>query len=55
MVLYTIYKELFSLESPQGLYTMASDQCMNHPKVQDLLGEWVLFPETEIAFFQIAN
>ena len=38
VVLYTIYKELFSLESPQGLYTMASDQCMNHPKVQDLLG-----------------
>jgi len=39
VVIYTIYKELFSLDSPQGLYTMASDQCMNHPKVQDLLGE----------------
>ena len=39
VVLYTIYKELFSLDSPQGLYQLASDQCMNHPKVQDLLGE----------------
>lgn len=36
---YTILKELFSSESPVALFQAASDRCMAHEKVQDLLGE----------------
>jgi import inner membrane translocase subunit TIM21 len=39
IVLYTVLSELFSGESPTGLFQMASDKCVDHPKVQDLLGE----------------
>ena len=36
---YTILKELFSSESPVALFQAASDRCLAHDKVQDLLGE----------------
>ena len=38
VVLYTVGQELFSGESPNSLFQKASDQCVDHPKVQDLLG-----------------
>ena len=39
IVLYTVLSELFSGDSPTALFQMASDKCVEHPKVQDLLGE----------------
>lgn len=39
VVLFTVIKELFSADSPTALFQMASDKCVEHPKVQDLLGE----------------
>ena len=39
VVLFTVLKELFSVESPTALFQMASDKCVEHPQVQDLLGE----------------
>ena len=38
-ICYTIMKELFSSESPMVMFNNASDQCIAHDKVQDLLGE----------------
>lgn len=38
-VLYIIFKELFSGDSPQKLFQNASEKCIQHEKVQDLLGE----------------
>lgn len=38
-VLYIIFKELFSGDSPQKLFQTASEKCIEHEKVQDLLGE----------------
>ena len=38
-ILYTVLRELFSGDSPNSLFQLASDKCMEHPKVQDLLGE----------------
>ena len=39
IVLYTVLSELLSGDSPTALFQMASDKCVEHPKVQDLLGE----------------
>ena len=39
VVLYTVLKELFTGESPTALFQMASEKCVEHPQVQDLLGE----------------
>ena len=39
IVLYTVLSELLSGDSPTALFQMASDKCVKHPKVQDLLGE----------------
>ena len=39
VILYTVLKELFSRESPVALFQMASEKCVENPKVQDLLGE----------------
>lgn len=39
VVLYTVFHELFSGESPNSLFQVASDKCIAHPKVADLLGE----------------
>ena len=39
IVLYTVMKELFSGDSPTALFQMASEKCVEHPQVQDLLGE----------------
>ena len=39
VVLYTVLSELFSGDSPTALFQMASDKCVEHPQVQDLLGE----------------
>ena len=38
-VLYTVMKELFTGDSPTALFQMASEKCVEHPQVQDLLGE----------------
>lgn len=38
-VLYNLWDELFSGNSPTSLFQTASDKCMEHPKVQDMLGE----------------
>jgi len=38
-VLFAFGKELFVGDSPQEFYRYGSDKCMNHEKVQDLLGE----------------
>ena len=38
-VLYTVLKELFTGDSPTALFQMASEKCVEHPQVQDLLGE----------------
>ena len=39
VVLYTVLRELFTGDSPTALFQMASDKCVEHPQVQDLLGE----------------
>jgi len=39
VVLYNLWLELFSGNSPNSLFQSASDKCMDHPKVQDMLGE----------------
>ena len=39
VVLYTVLKELFTGDSPTALFQMASEKCVEHPQVQDLLGE----------------
>ncbi|XP_059089262.1 mitochondrial import inner membrane translocase subunit Tim21-like [Tigriopus californicus] len=39
VVLYTVFSELFSSSSPVKLFQMASEKCVQHPRVQDLLGE----------------
>ena len=39
VVLYTVLQELFSGDSPTVLFQIASEKCVEHPKVQDLLGE----------------
>ena len=39
VVIYVIFNELFSSDSPQGLFESASQKCMDSEKVQDLLGE----------------
>ena len=39
IILYTIFQELFSGDSPNSLFQMASEKCIAHPKVQDMLGE----------------
>ena len=38
-VLFAFGKELFVGDSPQEFYRYGSDKCMNHEKVQDLLGK----------------
>merc|ERR1719468_103491 len=38
-VFYIVFKELFSSETPQSFFQYGSQQCINHEKVQDLLGE----------------
>eukprot|EP00092_Neocalanus_flemingeri_P021788 GFUD01023637.1.p1 GENE.GFUD01023637.1~~GFUD01023637.1.p1 ORF type:complete len:208 (+),score=50.74 GFUD01023637.1:37-660(+) len=38
-VVGTIFKELFSSNSPNSLYSKAVQECLAHHKVQDLLGE----------------
>jgi import inner membrane translocase subunit TIM21 len=38
-IFYTVFKELFSGESPNKLFQKASDQCVADPRVQDMLGE----------------
>lgn len=39
VVLYVIFKELFSSDSANNIFQSASEKCINHPKVQDILGE----------------
>jgi len=39
VIAYTVLNELFSSSSPNALYEKAARQCMEHPKVQDILGE----------------
>merc|ERR1711879_211119 len=39
VVLYVIFQELFSNETPQSFFQYGSKQCMENEKVQDLLGE----------------
>jgi len=39
VVLYSLWDEMFSGNSPQSMYQAAADKCMNHEKVQDMLGE----------------
>ena len=39
VVLYVIFQELFSGETAQSFFQYGSKQCMEHEKVQDLLGE----------------
>jgi len=38
-VLFVVGKELFAGDTPQDFFQYGSDKCMNHEKVQDLLGE----------------
>eukprot|EP00088_Acartia_fossae_P061237 TRINITY_DN73543_c0_g1_i1.p1 TRINITY_DN73543_c0_g1~~TRINITY_DN73543_c0_g1_i1.p1 ORF type:complete len:231 (-),score=22.75 TRINITY_DN73543_c0_g1_i1:181-873(-) len=38
-IAYSVFNELFSSNSPNGLFEKAADQCMAHTKVQDMLGE----------------
>jgi len=39
VILFTIFKELFSSQSPQAIYTKSLKKCCEHPRVCDLLGE----------------
>ena len=39
VVLYSLWDEMFSGNSPQSMYQAAADKCMNNEKVQDMLGE----------------
>ena len=39
VILYAIFKELFSGDSPQAIYSKAFEKCKVHPRVCDLLGE----------------
>lgn len=38
-ILFTIFKELFSTQSPQAIYSKSLKKCCEHPRVCDLLGE----------------
>ena len=38
-VLYVVFKELFAGDTPQDFFQIGSEACINHEKVQDLLGE----------------
>lgn len=35
---YVIFRELFSPNSPQNIYSAALDRCINDPRIQDALG-----------------
>lgn len=35
---YVIFRELFSSNSPQNIYSAALDRCVNDPQIQDALG-----------------
>lgn len=35
---YVIFRELFSSNSPQNIYTAALDRCVSDPQIQDALG-----------------
>jgi len=39
VVLYSLWDEMFSGNSPQSMYQAAADKCLAHEKVQDMLGE----------------
>ncbi|XP_065345740.1 mitochondrial import inner membrane translocase subunit Tim21 [Cloeon dipterum] len=39
IILYYVFRELFSSDSPNSVYTAALDRCLRDPKVADLLGE----------------
>eukprot|EP00088_Acartia_fossae_P069456 TRINITY_DN9074_c0_g1_i13.p1 TRINITY_DN9074_c0_g1~~TRINITY_DN9074_c0_g1_i13.p1 ORF type:complete len:246 (-),score=28.17 TRINITY_DN9074_c0_g1_i13:440-1177(-) len=39
VIAYTVLNELFSSNSPNALYDKAAKLCVEHPKVQDMLGE----------------
>lgn len=38
IMFYAIFRELFSSQSPNSVYSEALEKCINDPKVQDLLG-----------------
>lgn len=38
VILYTLFSELFSSNSPYGVFSDARVRCMEHPKIVDLLG-----------------
>ena len=38
-VLYALFKDMLSGDTPQDFFQYGSDKCINHEKVQDLLGE----------------
>jgi hypothetical protein len=38
-IFFTIFKELFSNNSPQAIYGNALEKCKDHPRVKDLLGQ----------------
>ncbi|XP_059480449.1 mitochondrial import inner membrane translocase subunit Tim21 [Neocloeon triangulifer] len=39
IILYYVFRELFSSDSPNSVYTAALERCIKNPKVADLLGE----------------
>ena len=41
-ILFTIFKELFSNQSPQAIYSQSLKKCCEHPRVCDLLGEPII-------------
>lgn len=38
LIFYTLFSELFSSKSPYGVYSEARLRCIEHSKVQDILG-----------------
>jgi len=38
-IAFTVLNELFSSDSPNSMYEKAAQLCIEHPKVQDMLGE----------------
>lgn len=49
VILYLIFKELLSTDSPEVIYSKALEKCKNNPRVCDLLGEPIKAQRSEHA------
>ena len=45
--MYALFKDMLSGDTPQDFFQYGSDKCINHEKVQDLLGKPVYVVRTD--------